>query len=123
MQEYESCAQEKTIASSSLAPVFGSKANFQQLLDDRTPGALERAIEQFTQWAADLTARWPQSSSGPVWRSTADTADSCCEATDKLMEDESWPFTKVIRVFLDAEVLKTGVVLADLPGLYSWLFN
>ncbi|EOO01166.1 hypothetical protein UCRPA7_3322 [Phaeoacremonium minimum UCRPA7] len=33
------------------------------------------------------------------------------------MADRYWPFTKIIRIYLNAQVLKTGVVLADLPGL------
>ena len=31
-----------------------------------------------------------------------------------------WPFTKLIRIYLNAQVLKTGAVLADLPGKLSF---
>ena len=37
----------------------------------------------------------------------------------EFMTDRLWPFTKVMRIFLDAKVLSTGVVLADLPGLHD----
>ncbi|EPS34439.1 hypothetical protein PDE_09403 [Penicillium oxalicum 114-2] len=34
-----------------------------------------------------------------------------------------WPFIKSIRVYLDAPVLKTGLVLADMPGLHDLNFT
>lgn len=32
------------------------------------------------------------------------------------MENGLWPLTNIVRIFLDAQVLKSGVILADLPG-------
>ncbi|KAL4778791.1 hypothetical protein BJX76DRAFT_352331 [Aspergillus varians] len=50
-------------------------------------------------------------------------ADECMELLDNLMVDPRdgettavWPFVKLIRVYLRSPILRTGLVLADLPG-------
>ncbi|PYH84639.1 hypothetical protein BO82DRAFT_304125 [Aspergillus uvarum CBS 121591] len=49
--------------------------------------------------------------------------DECMEQLDNLMADSKdskrpalWPFVKLIRVYLRSPVLRTGLVLADVPG-------
>ena len=59
----------------------------------------------------------PLGGSVGLWEATARTAEECCEKTAELMKDKIWTFIKTIRVYLDAQVLRSGVVLADLPGL------
>ncbi|RAH84267.1 hypothetical protein BO86DRAFT_397134 [Aspergillus japonicus CBS 114.51] len=53
----------------------------------------------------------------------ARNADECMEELDSLMADSKdskrpalWPFVKLIRVYLRSPVLRTGLVLADVPG-------
>ncbi|KAI2794480.1 hypothetical protein POX_a01079 [Penicillium oxalicum] len=50
--------------------------------------------------------------------------EQCKDELDRLASDSederkpaSWPFIKLIRVFLDLPILKKGLVLTDLPGL------
>ncbi|KAJ5086192.1 hypothetical protein N7532_010963 [Penicillium argentinense] len=70
-----------------------------------------------------LTFR-PGGSSSLQYTAVADDLESCKDKLDSLTDspEESntpalWPFIKLIRVFLVLPVLKTGLVLADLPGL------
>lgn len=63
-------------------------------------------------------------SSSLQYTAIADGLESCKDKLDSLTdspEDSNtpalWPFIKLIRVFLELPVLKTGLVLADLPGL------
>ncbi|GFN11068.1 uncharacterized protein AtWU_00864 [Aspergillus tubingensis] len=50
-------------------------------------------------------------------------ADQCMKHLDRLMANDDdgddpalWPFVKLVRVYLRSPVLRTGLVLADLPG-------
>ncbi len=83
--------------------------------------------------------RWPEGASNGKWLSTAADATECHEKVAKFMEDGLWPLTNVVRyahdihclasykicftdsrnlgrIYLSAQVLKTGIILADLPG-------
>ncbi|OJI89614.1 hypothetical protein ASPTUDRAFT_132870 [Aspergillus tubingensis CBS 134.48] len=51
-------------------------------------------------------------------------ADQCMKHLDRLMANDDdgddpalWPFVKLVRVYLRSPVLRTGLVLADLPGI------
>ena len=131
-EDYKRCEREMEVALASIKSAFGHQTGLKRLLDDRSEGAEQRMVEQLTEWSNDLP--WPEGGSDSVWNSTAETAEECCEKTGALMTERLWPFTKVIRcaclgsflhciirltflrVFLKAQVLQTGVVLADLPG-------
>lgn len=115
-QDYNRFMRESEQAWSALHAAFKHKRQFTQTFaQDMSDGALERITEQLVQWAVEI--EWPTSGRDGFWTSTAETADECVEKTKLFMQDRFWPFTKIIRVYLDSSVLKTGVVLADLPGL------
>ena len=99
-------------------------------LGDDSPGA-EKTISN------DLKAHarrwvWPEGAQDGKWSSTAATAEECYNQVEQFMAQGFWPLIKVVwyvktfapgdatnvqgRVFLRAAVLKTGVILADLPG-------
>lgn len=107
--------RESAQAWSALEAAFQHKRGFrEELLQDMSDGALERLTAQLVEWAREI--EWPEGAVNGLWRSTAESAEECVEKTAVFMQDRHWPFTKIIRVYLNAQVLKTGVVLADLPG-------
>ncbi|KAH6623816.1 hypothetical protein F5144DRAFT_584407 [Chaetomium tenue] len=113
--DYARCQRESDQAWSAMEAAFGHHQAFtEEMLQDMSDGALERVTEQLVAWSREL--EWPGGADG-FWRSTAENAEECVEKTSVFMQDRYWPFTKVIRVYLNAQVLKTGVVLTDLPGL------
>ncbi|KAJ4027854.1 hypothetical protein NW752_000099 [Fusarium irregulare] len=115
-QDYNRFMRESEQAWSALSAAFKHKRQFtQSFAQDMADGALERITDQLVQWAGEI--EWPTGGGDGLWTSTAQTADECVEKTKLFMQDRFWPFTKIIRVYLDSPVLKTGVVLADLPGL------
>ncbi|KAI1057394.1 hypothetical protein LB507_011543 [Fusarium sp. FIESC RH6] len=115
-QDYNRFMRESEQAWSALSAAFKHKREFtQSFAKDMSDGALERITDKLVQWAGEI--EWPTGGGEGSWTSTAETADECVEKTKLFMQDRLWPFTKIIRVYLDSPVLKTGVVLADLPGL------
>ncbi|KAH6700598.1 hypothetical protein BKA61DRAFT_705543 [Leptodontidium sp. MPI-SDFR-AT-0119] len=115
-KDYARYQRESEQAWSALEAGFKHQRGFnKQLLSDMAEGGLAKATSKLIQWAHEL--QWPGDGSSGTWKATADTAEECCEKTSIFMQDRFWPFTKIIRVYLSAQVLKTGVVLADLPGL------
>ncbi|KAH8744019.1 hypothetical protein F5882DRAFT_455086 [Hyaloscypha sp. PMI_1271] len=115
-KDYARYQRESEQAWSALEAGFRHQRGFnKQLVSDMAEGGLEKATDQLVQWSHEL--EWPDGGNPGFWKATADTAEECCEMTSIFMEDRFWPFTKIIRVYLNAQVLKTGVVLADLPGL------
>ncbi|KAJ4256900.1 hypothetical protein NW762_008996 [Fusarium torreyae] len=115
-QDYNRYMRESEQAWSALHAAFKHKTQFtQRFVQDMSDGAQERITDQLIEWARQI--EWPQDGANGFWTSTAQTAKECVEHTKLFMQDKLWPFTKIIRVYLDSQVLKTGVVLADLPGL------
>lgn len=60
---------------------------------------------------------WPKGSKQGHWVSGATTPAACHKKVAEFMNNGLWPLTYVVRIFLDAKVLETGLILADLPGL------
>lgn len=95
--EYQRLQRESDLAWSTLKAAFNHRHEFRpELLNDRSTDAGDRIIDQLIQWTHDL--EWPRgdldSSDNCVWKSTAQTAEECCEKTSRFMEDRLWPFTK-----------------------------
>lgn len=115
-QDYARYMRESDQAWSALQSAFRHQRQFtKEFLRDTSEGALEKITNQVLQWVREI--EWPSGGNDGFWVSTAQTAEECCEKTKVFMQDKYWPFTKIIRVYLNSQVLKTGVVLADLPGL------
>ncbi|KAM4054595.1 dynamin family protein [Hirsutella rhossiliensis] len=115
-EEYREYEQESAQAWSALEAAFKHHHGFSQhFLKDTTEGAFGRVKDQLIRWSYDID--WPAGGETGVWKGTAGTSHECLEQTDVFMGDKYWPFTKVIRIYLDTQILRTGVVLADLPGL------
>ncbi|RYP44610.1 hypothetical protein DL768_008931 [Monosporascus sp. mg162] len=114
--DYARYTRESEQAWSALEAAFQHQSRFsKEMLRDMSEGALERIQDQLIAWTNDM--EWPEGGEAGCWRSTASNAEECREKTGLFMQDRYWPFTKIIRVYLNAQVLKTGLILADLPGL------
>ncbi|RYP02574.1 hypothetical protein DL764_005748 [Monosporascus ibericus] len=114
--DYARYTRESEQAWSALEAAFKHQSRFsKEMLRDMSEGALERIQYQLIAWTNDM--EWPEGGEAGCWRSTASNAEECREKTGLFMGDRYWPFTKIIRVYLNAQVLKTGLILADLPGL------
>jgi hypothetical protein len=115
-QDYNRYMRQSEQAWSALHAAFRHKRQFtQRFAQDMSDGALERITDQLIEWAREI--EWPTGGVDGFWTSTAQTSEECVAQTKLFMQDKLWPFTKIIRVYLNSQVLKTGVVLADLPGL------
>ncbi|CAG9981490.1 unnamed protein product [Clonostachys byssicola] len=113
---YERYTRESAQAWSALEAAFKHKSEFNEsFLLDMSDGAIDRIESQLITWSREI--EWPAGGANGIWRSTAVTPRECCEKTDIFMSNRYWPFTKIIRVYLESRVLETGLVLADLPGL------
>lgn len=126
--EQERIERESAVAWSALEVLFSQQEEFDaSFVSDNSKGAFERIKSQLLEWMQEI--EFPADDESGLWIASAHTSDECQELTSVFMEDKLWPFTKIIRVYLDAEVLKTGVVLADSPGITSvticcdWLTN
>ena len=98
-RDYERYQRESEQAWSALEAAFKNQPLFgKTFLQDMSDGALERVTNQVMEWAKDI--QWPEGGNAGLWRSTADTAEECCEKTSAFMQDELWPFTKIIRQVL-----------------------
>jgi hypothetical protein len=97
-EEYERFQRESDLAWSTLDAAFKHRREFKpEFLKDKSAEAGDRIADQLIHWTHDL--EWPHGDSGEncVWKSTAQTAEECCEKTSQFMEDRLWPFTKIIR--------------------------
>ncbi|CAG9951905.1 unnamed protein product [Clonostachys rosea f. rosea IK726] len=115
-KDYERYTRESAQAWSALEAAFKHKSEFNEtFLRDMSDGAIDRIELQLITWSREID--WPAGGANGIWRSTAVTPRECCEKTAIFMGNRYWPFTKVIRVYLESRVLETGLVIADLPGL------
>ncbi|KAI9879730.1 MAG: hypothetical protein M1830_007515 [Pleopsidium flavum] len=113
--DYKTMERESTLALATLKGVFGDRAETTyEYLNDACEGAFDRILTKLRSLAGSL--EWPEGARDGKWSSTAETAEQCHEQTGAFMTKGLWPFTKIVRVYLSAQVLKTGVILADLPG-------
>ncbi|KAH6656869.1 hypothetical protein BKA67DRAFT_553428 [Truncatella angustata] len=114
--EYARYMREAEQAYSALEAAFKHRREFRkEMLQDMSEGVSEIILKRLIEWTHDIA--WPSSGDAGFWKSTATTADECCEKTSMFMQDRHWPFTKIVRIYINSKVLKTGLVLADLPGL------
>ncbi|KAJ5195100.1 uncharacterized protein N7498_008538 [Penicillium cinerascens] len=101
---------------SALESAFGNEKEFnRKFLSDKSEGAFEKIAEQLIKWTK--TIPWPTDASDGKWVTYAETAEEFYTKTSLFMQNRIWPFTKIMRVYIDAPILRAGLVIADLPGL------
>ncbi|KAL5050864.1 hypothetical protein BDW71DRAFT_107560 [Aspergillus fruticulosus] len=85
--------------------------------------AAESIVSTLVEWAIARLDNQPGGRDRLEEPRVASHADECMDLLDSLTTDHSggggtalWPFVKLIRVYLRSPILRTGLVLADLPG-------
>jgi GTP-binding protein EngB required for normal cell division len=63
--------------------------------------------------------QWPEGMRDGEWSGTAETVEECHELTMPFMDNGLWPFIQSMSLYLDCEVLQSGIILADLPGYHD----
>ncbi|KAJ0426006.1 hypothetical protein BJY00DRAFT_272728 [Aspergillus carlsbadensis] len=114
-----------TRAWETLKSLFPDEADMtEQFLSNEAPGAQERILGCLTEWALAGLDRRPGGPNALNLTLMADNIQDCKENLDVLTVTPReagaptiWPFVKLIRVYLDSPILRTGLVVADLPGL------
>jgi hypothetical protein len=95
-RDYVRYERESEQAWSALEAAFDHRSEFSaQNLQDMTEGALESMTQKLIDWSKEL--QWPDGGENGRWVSTASNAEECCEKTNMFMQDQFWPFTKIIR--------------------------
>ncbi|KAF2733490.1 hypothetical protein EJ04DRAFT_524428 [Polyplosphaeria fusca] len=100
-------------------PIFTKDFVLQHTYDTEMP-----LVHIFEKWAAKFLTNRPGGFDARTWSSTAFNIDECRDkidafTSDPIDEDTAalWPFVRVVRVYLRAAVLQSGLVLVDCPSL------
>ncbi|KAJ5711184.1 hypothetical protein N7488_005340 [Penicillium malachiteum] len=98
-------------------------------LSDDNEGADEMILRELERWAYSGLKYRPGGAQALEYSATANDVWECQELLDMLTADYQrnhdpalWPFVKITRVFLSSPVLRTGLVVADLPGFRDMNF-
>ncbi|KAL4923819.1 uncharacterized protein BDV17DRAFT_276077 [Aspergillus undulatus] len=85
--------------------------------------AAESIVSTLVEWAIARLDNHPGGRDRLEEPRVASHANECMDILDRLTTDHSggdrtalWPFVKLIRVYLRSPILRTGLILADLPG-------
>ncbi|KIM94328.1 hypothetical protein OIDMADRAFT_149423 [Oidiodendron maius Zn] len=106
------------LAWDTLKSAFGSRRELTETyLKDTSDGAEGRIQQQLKLWTDSL--QWPGDSHQNGWLGSAENVEEYNEKTKQFLAGTLWPFIKVMRVFLSSQVLKSGAILADLPGFHD----
>ncbi|KAJ5123593.1 hypothetical protein N7448_009690 [Penicillium atrosanguineum] len=118
--EFEAIAKRSHIT---LKEIFNNRSDLTIEYLSR-PGAEIEILQELKALALNRLKSGPGRLSSLQYTAVADDLESCKVKLDRLTNSPGdsntpalWPFIKLIRVFLELPVLKTGLVLADLPGL------
>ncbi|KAI9698042.1 MAG: hypothetical protein M1836_004395 [Candelina mexicana] len=118
VDEQQHLADQSNIAWSTLHAAFGhEKYLTESYLQDKSPGAEEKLQEQLVQWTKQL--KWPTQARKNGSFGSAKTIEECNDQLERFRTGNLWPFVKVVRVYLSSQILKSGAILADLPGFHD----
>ena len=137
-EDFNQISKEHKIAWSSLNAAFGHHQELKSLCDRQ--GQDEALVETLQQWKNELI--WPFDHKEGKWSDLMDKPEACAKMTEKLMQNQFWPFVKVIRygtlfvrrnierntdhlsrIYLRSPILETGLILVDLPGITGRRFD
>ena len=114
----------------------------QEFLADETPGAEYSILAHLVSKAGEVLQQRPGGLTASTWSTSAETVDELIEKLEPIVRDDAdedqppplWPFVRIIRfahylisidirvvlthcrIYLRSYILRTGLVLADLPG-------
>ncbi|KAI9933211.1 hypothetical protein MW887_007683 [Aspergillus wentii] len=112
-----------TRAWSSLSSMFRDQPELTvEFLANENNGALPNILDRLHQWSASSFRRRP-GGTALSYSISPMSLEECRTHLDMLTMDPHeegevaiWPFIKLIKVYLRSPILRTGLVLADLPG-------
>ncbi|KFY43837.1 hypothetical protein V494_01801 [Pseudogymnoascus sp. VKM F-4513 (FW-928)] len=114
--EEELLQKKAKVAWDTIAAAFGN-----------TPGCTERRFRdqaisidyiqrEVRTWKDGI--QWPVGFNAPGVLIHSAVPEDCVSRIDNFLSGRIWPFVKVVRIYLDAEILNSGLVLVDLPGRF-----
>ncbi|KAF7544840.1 hypothetical protein G7046_g9700 [Stylonectria norvegica] len=92
-------------------PLFDESYLFRNTSDD----AFQRRKSQLVQWASELKSTLRGHEGLGEWVFGAKTSEECCKLLQDVTQGRYYPFIRLIRIYVDAEILKNGIVLVDFP--------
>ncbi|KAG9235237.1 hypothetical protein BJ875DRAFT_459547 [Amylocarpus encephaloides] len=111
--ELEKLEKNAKFAWDTIIGAFGDRNDCSNLYFGNPRITTDEAIGTLMSWKDDII--WPQNNR--ITTHLVDDASQCTSLIDDSLKALKWPLIEVVRVFLDAQVLKNGIVLVDLPGL------
>jgi hypothetical protein len=111
-------------SASALHSLFSSDPGYSpESLSLEGPNAFASALEDLVQIANNIQQKRPGGIFTSTWADSAKSADDLSSKLQVFIQDKSlngspvlWPFIGIIRVYLKSYFLRTGIILADLPG-------
>ncbi|PSN71098.1 hypothetical protein BS50DRAFT_631118 [Corynespora cassiicola Philippines] len=89
-------------------------------------GSEVHLVDTLLQWANETLVQRPGGPESQTWSTTAFTVEECADKLDVFIGKSTfhdlpvlWPFIRIVRVYLRAAILQSGVVLADCPAPYD----
>jgi hypothetical protein len=115
-------------SAAALNSLFGTFAQYsEKSLSREGQSAAMEIVKELECIVEDVQQKRPGGLGTTKWSGTADTVEELTSELDKFIrvttQDGSpvlWPFVSIIRVYLRSLFLRTGIILADLPGVSSW---
>ncbi|KAJ5772392.1 hypothetical protein N7520_002921 [Penicillium odoratum] len=123
-EEREKLRDTAISAEETLQSLFNNQPGWNlEFLQDETEGAEKVILVKLKKWAEIAVSLRPGDHDSLVYTTVAKNLDRCKERIDDLVADTRedgepalWPFIRLIRVYLKSQILRTGLVVTDLPG-------
>ncbi|MCJ1431481.1 hypothetical protein MMC27_000834 [Xylographa pallens] len=113
--EHELILRRSAVAISTLKSIFSAHNDVsEEVLQDKSPNAFDRILLYLQSLASSLA--WPEGAVDGRWTTTADNVEEYQTKIASLNHAGLFPLIRVVRVYLNALILKSGVALADMPG-------
>ncbi|RFU26950.1 hypothetical protein B7463_g9389, partial [Scytalidium lignicola] len=102
------------VAWDTLKAAFEDRDGCTEILFQNPNVSTDELQDQVLRWKEDIV--WPAGFNAQMTVLEAEEAENCVNQIDQFLRQRIWPFIKLVQIYLDAVVLRNGVVLVDLPG-------
>lgn len=115
-EDYNNTAEAFKAAEQSFIAVFGHLNGFSlDVLKTEEGGILgSTALPLLIGWTRQLP--WPADLNDGLWTTAAEDIEELQMVLRSFRGNGLWPFIEGVHIYLDAPILRTGLVLIDLPG-------
>lgn len=106
-------------AEATFEALFKQMADFEleKLMIGREDVTEQSATAALSRWSSQLP--WPQDLQSGIWSKETDTEEKLQSLLGKFRENGLWPLVERLTIFLDASLLRNGIILVDLPGYHD----